>query len=534
MKTFIIDFTNDATEEQIQNFLNQHNFTIVKTFNNFEKLYLVSGEETELLKSSISSSIIQHFVNDSDHEVKMLDVYQLPEHETVPTSFSTTEEKNWWKIYSCAGIDITQETTNIKKRGKYISVYIMDSGIEETHPEFVNTEIVKLFSFYNDFTDTKGHGTAIASVIAGETCGLTISTLKIVKITDVGMPTKQSDFINALDAIASDYVPIIGTGAVVNMSWAIPKNPLIENKIQMLRDLGIIVVCAAGNSGTPIQDVTPASMDNVLTIGAYNQDFYPCDFSDYTDSAISVTQGETNHGALDGWAPGEKIYVAGLNNSYASVAGTSVAAAVVTGAMAYNLSQALSENKKLHSFVNEKVTVDIQVVSDYSLNRPLMILEGKYSDSTNKVVGYVTGSPMNLSIPYIAGAFKKGEYNSFKLFQQNVVKTVEFTELPPGLKFDKNWIVGDPLVDLGNKTHIIYNLTFELTFLDDSKDTLHMDMAILSESFDVSQIPEDDPVIDIVLLVNCAANNCGTCPGPYPCVAPSAKPPYNCFCGQPF
>ena len=188
---------------------------------------------------------------------------------------------------------------------------MLDSGIDLTHSEFTGKDISLVYSLTGDFNDTNGHGTGLASLMVGNTCGVTSTSIKVVKIFDDNQPTKQSDFLHALDAILTDMNSNINKFSIINCSWAINKNIYIEDKIKHLINAGALVVASAGNSGKPIEEVTPASMPDVLTIGAYNSDFVPCDFSDYSNpSVVSLTQGQVNTGTLDAWAPGEQIWIA--------------------------------------------------------------------------------------------------------------------------------------------------------------------------------------------------------------------------------
>jgi len=57
----------------------------------------------------------------------------------------------------------------VTNHGDDVNVYVVDSGIDDTHAEFSHTIVNKLFSYNSDFTPSNGHGTSVASVIAGNT-----------------------------------------------------------------------------------------------------------------------------------------------------------------------------------------------------------------------------------------------------------------------------------------------------------------------------------------------------------------------------
>ena len=342
---YIIDFVSDVTEEQVNNYITDNNCQKIKVWDCFSTTVLVDCEQTPL-KTEIVTSVI----NDEEEIIKPL---QYPQELTFNTkygtldddstaegeeTFSTSEEKDWWKNYILAAPDFDAETVTIPRRGKHISVYIMDSGITETHPEFASTSIENVWTVTpGDYSDPNGHGTAIASVISGKSCGLSNAKLKIVKIFRSDRGTYTSELVDALDAIFNSVEP--NTPAVVNCSWSIPRNEFVEERFQQLLDQGIMIIASAGNSGQPIGDVTPAAMFGVLTVGSYGPDLEPSDFSNYQGgSEISYTENPTNSGVSNVWTPGEKIWAATKEGGYGYTAGTSMSAAIASMLTAYKLS----------------------------------------------------------------------------------------------------------------------------------------------------------------------------------------------------
>ena len=121
-----------------------------------------------------------------------------------PTEQSAMMQKNWWKVYSFLDVDLSSTTSNIDIYGSNTNIYVLDSGIDLTHSEFTGKDISLVYSLTGDFNDTNGHGTGLASLMVGNTCGVTSTSIKVVKIFDDAQPTKQSDFLHALDAILTD------------------------------------------------------------------------------------------------------------------------------------------------------------------------------------------------------------------------------------------------------------------------------------------------------------------------------------------
>lgn len=383
---YIVDFINTATENEIDSWLIQKNCQVVKQFNHFSKTYLV-----EALVEPSTDNLVEHvLLDDTSNSLKLLETFVAP----VPydsITIDTTSDQNWWKsLVFYNAINFSQARVN--RIGAGYPVYVMDSGIKSDHPDLVGANIRNLFSFTSDFGDTKGHGTAIASLISGNQAGITNAELINVKIFQSGTSTLISDLLNGLDAVAIDYTQNYpNTPGVLNLSWGISANDFVEAKIKTLINLGIVVVAAAGNSGIPIGDVTPARMPEVLTIGSINSELAPSSFSNYTgESVISLTAGDTNHGPeLDYWAPGEHIYVASIvDDGFSYAFGTSMSAGIVSATVVHNLAR--------HNFMYNMEP--ITWTTDYSLTG-LMTGTGQTNITidTQNIKNLIAGA--NISIP---------------------------------------------------------------------------------------------------------------------------------------
>lgn len=376
----ILDFKNTTTEEQISSYISENSLTIIKTYNHFDKIYLVSGATLPP-----KTDLLEHVLEDHDHGVSLLENVDLIDIPSEVSDVNYNDENNWWKIALFENVDFEKESQVVTRLGSRITVYLLDSGVNLNHSEFVDNRVQNLFSFNNDFSDTKGHGTALASVITGKQCGISNATVKSVKIFDVNQTTLQSDMLNAFDAVVVDFLTNNQEPAIVNLSWSVPKNTYIESKIDYMISLGMKVICAAGNSGMPIADVTPASMPGVVKVGAYNQNFEACNFSDFEGgSHISVTANEVNHSnameMLFGWSPGEKIYTATKDGGFAYASGTSIAAAITSAVYAHNMDINYTTDKNI-MFYNTPVFFYYLVFS----RKNILNLPEKYSSTPNRI-----------------------------------------------------------------------------------------------------------------------------------------------------
>jgi subtilisin family serine protease len=513
MQQYIIDFVNSATDEDINGYLTACGATIIKSFTTFEKVYLV-----EATTEPAVTDIVEHVIHDESDHIQLLNTVIVADANygkvvtdgSVPAITVDNADKNWWKLYSLAEPDLDAPEIVTNRRGSGSIVYVLDSGVDFSHPEFDGADTHSLFSFNNDFTDRNGHGTALASVIAGKTCSLTNATVKSVKIFDPANPTKQSDMLNALEAIHQDYLISNAEHYIVNASWSIPKNQFIENKIRQLMSHGIFFVVAAGNSGQPISDVTPASMPEVLTIGSYNNHLLPSDFTNYTGgSSITFTAGTTNHGELDGFAPGEMIWAAKLDGSYGYVAGTSIAAAIVSSALAYNFNTVEEYSLEYSPFSthrnNRMVSLGRRGLLDLS--------DPKYSSSNNQVVTFFDTKNHIGDENIILSYYKTVENTKFnvRMFNPWQVKQIEvINDLPSFLHIVSTgslFGITPALADTERFEKIIISMI--VTYTDDTSEPVTFTLLNTKDDFDTTVETTGDPTLDIVLQADYSCLSAG-------------------------
>lgn len=491
---YIIDFYESTPVELIDSYLNALNPTSRIELNHFNNVYII---ETDFVPTP--SEIIESIIDDSDTPISLLEFTHQFDVNFPSTVIETDSPENWWKIASIKSPDFDKDNTH-SIRGNRVNVYILDSGIQATHPEFVDASITNVFSITEDFNDTRGHGTALASVIAGKTCALSNTNLCIVKIFDNSTPTYQSDMLRAFDSVIAHREANNKAVSVVNISWTIPANSYIEAKIQSMIDMGFFVVCSAGNSGTSVDNVTPARMGTVLVIGSYNEHLMPSDFSNYsTNQPITVTGDITNFGTLDGWAPGENIRIATLDGSYANGNGTSISAAIHSAAIAYNLEAFFGDDDKFQP-CQTAYEGSAHTAAAFSFSKSgLLNLDGVYKDSVNRVTTYFTDSNANPGNG-VTIQVNSGQQVCRRLFTPSVkdIKFPDISELPYGLQISGKYLVGTA-PDIEEKAHYV-TLHGEITTYDDVVRPYVIIINILRKDIDINLVqPGEDPILDISL-----------------------------------
>jgi hypothetical protein len=529
---YLIDFHHGVTEEQIDAYLDQYGYTFLQEWDNFERIVLVESDV-----EPVKTDLIEYVVRDDHLEIRpqMAETIYFDKNHcslNVPglptTTFSTSDEKDWWKNYILPEPDFDNPTVSISRKGQNISVYVMDSGIDANHPDFQGVNITNLYTVTeNDFTDSAGHGTAVSSIISGRTCGITDAHIKVVKIFRPDRGTYQSEFISALDAILSDFEQ--NSYAVVNCSWSIPKNQYIEDKLRQMIFQGLYVVAASGNSGSPIEDVTPASMDEVVTVGSFNSDLLPSQFSDYTGgSSISYTENDVNHGELDGWAPGERIYIASVNglsidgSNFGFAAGTSMSCAIASAVAVYNLTNFLDDDgKRLKGYENYLLPFHRY----FLFQRPnlLDLSDPKYQNSKNYLVTLLNqfmyesaGQSSEMTLHAYTG---KGDQNIASMF--NIFTTSEVTVVDPLPEFC--WINKDGFLWANppensninaetNENYLIYKFSLSVTDKDNQTIVKKISLYVLPQDINPEDYPGDHE-INVTLLTACSWVTTPSCPG---------------------
>lgn len=134
-----------------------------------------------------------------------------------------------------------------------------------------------------DVRDDYGHGTHVAGIIAavgnngtgiiGVAPKAQIMVLKGLDKTGVGSAT---DLAQAIVYAAEEGAEVINT------SWAGNPAAIIKAAVEHAESLGALVVAAAGNSAAPLeQGIYPASLSQVIAVGATNHFDAPAPFSNF-------------------------------------------------------------------------------------------------------------------------------------------------------------------------------------------------------------------------------------------------------------
>lgn len=208
--------------------------------------------------------------------------------------------------------------------GAGVHAYVIDSGINLTHNEFIGSIGAGADFIGGGVGDCNGHGTHVSGTIGGTVYGMAKNvTIHPVRVFGCGTTTTLSAIIAGMNWVAANQI----LPAVVNMSLGGGASTALDTAAQNLHNGGATVVVAAGNSNADACGFSPARVPDMITVGSTNN----------TDARSIFTVGASNWGTcLDWFAPGSSITSAWIGSSTATntISGTSMASPHVAGAAA--------------------------------------------------------------------------------------------------------------------------------------------------------------------------------------------------------
>lgn len=215
------------------------------------------------------------------------------------------------------GLDMIGATGDRTAWGRGVTVAVIDSGITD-HPALKGTQITHI-DLVNDGSAMNGHGTAMASLIAGHDASVG-GVAPAAKLLDLRVADTNGESNTAL--LASAIVKATDLGArVINISLgAAGTSPMLEEAVRYAQGRNVVIVAAVGNERQTAL-AWPASLTGVLSVGAVDANGTQAYFS---NSGAGLTLVAPGVGIVSGYA-GNKLVIG---------SGTSQATALTTGVVA--------------------------------------------------------------------------------------------------------------------------------------------------------------------------------------------------------
>jgi subtilisin family serine protease len=267
-------------------------------------------------------------------------------------------------------------------KGAGVTVAVIDSGIDPTHPALRNQLLVNSgevgldaqgrdrrtnkidddgngyiddvngYDFYDDtgvLTDGAGHGTHVAGIVAAEHgVGSAKGLAPMAKILPLDFMDDRGGGVISLALEAIDYA-VKRNARVINASWGGASCSVsLRNRLSALEALGVVVVTASGNEGANLdQDPSYPSAFGLpaqLNVGASSLRGVMTDFSNYSYQLVDLV------------APGQLILSTWPGGRYVEESGTSMAAPFVAAAAAVLISaQPMASPREIKQALLESV-----------------------------------------------------------------------------------------------------------------------------------------------------------------------------------
>ncbi len=208
-------------------------------------------------------------------------------------------------------------------RGANVTIAVIDSGVDVKHPELANA-IASSFDALGSKEGPHTHGTGVAGAIVSHARLMgSAPAARILAIRAFGVAQNGAESSSFVVLKGLDYAAAHGA-QIVNMSFAGPKDALIERGIAALAAKGILMVAAAGNAGPKSPPLYPAANASVIAVSA-------------TDAEDRLFPASNRGSYIAVAAPGVDIFLPAPDGKYQITSGTSFSAAYISGLAALML-----------------------------------------------------------------------------------------------------------------------------------------------------------------------------------------------------
>ncbi len=207
--------------------------------------------------------------------------------------------------------------------GANVVVAVIDSGIDVKHPELTGA-IADAFDALGSKEGPHVHGTGVAGAIVSHARLMgSAPAARILAIRAFGPAANGAESSSFVVLKGLDYAAAHGA-QIVNMSFAGPKDALIDRAIAAVAAKGIVMVAAGGNAGPKSPPLYPAANPAVIAVSA-------------TDAHDKLFAASNRGSYIAVAAPGVDIFLPAPDGKYQMISGTSFSAAYISGIVALML-----------------------------------------------------------------------------------------------------------------------------------------------------------------------------------------------------
>ncbi len=149
--------------------------------------------------------------------------------------------------------------------GAGVHAYIIDSGVDPTHPNFGGRATFDFNAVDSNNTDCNNHGTHVAGTIGSTSYGVAKGArLHGVKWLNCAGSGSTSGAIAAVNWVTANRV----APAVANTSWNITYSSTLATALTSMMNAGVFLATSAGNTGGNSCDRLPRNLTAALAVAA--------------------------------------------------------------------------------------------------------------------------------------------------------------------------------------------------------------------------------------------------------------------------
>ncbi len=170
--------------------------------------------------------------------------------------------------------------------GNGVRVCVIDTGIDVDHPDLQNKVVAQFDAATGDTVqfDDNSHGTHVAGIVASEGInyrGVAFDAeLMAAKVLDATGNGFASDVILGINWCVDNGADVINMSLGEGQFTGTCDSEPMAQAVNAAVDAGVVVVCAAGNDGTPNDLVSPACASKVIAVGALDKADFIASYSD--------------------------------------------------------------------------------------------------------------------------------------------------------------------------------------------------------------------------------------------------------------
>lgn len=245
--------------------------------------------------------------------------------------------------------------------GRGIKVAVLDTGVSMRHP-MISPNIIRAESMIDGEgpEDGQGHGSWVASAIAGVPTqspnGLLYGVAPDAKLIIIKVLSNNGS--GSMAGVVRGMERAVELGAdIISMSlgamFGTNMSPDSRTLNTLAEKYGTLFIVAAGNAFAPFTISSPSCAAACVSVGSISMCLpvrdAPSTFSSKGPTLDGIIKPNISTYGGNVAAPGlsELLYAAGKNSTYSSLAGTSMATPIVSGALALLLSAGVKKDRLL-------------------------------------------------------------------------------------------------------------------------------------------------------------------------------------------